>query len=79
MKTGFIIEYQGQKGIVMEAQPSGLITCLFGGECKRQMLDVKPSKLKLVGFIDLTPTECEALLPLMQALVFSMVEDKESF
>ena len=79
MQTGKIIEYQGKKGIVIQEQPRGLITCLFGSECKREMMNVKPSKLALLDFTDLTPTECEALLPLMQALVFRLMDDKKAF
>ena len=80
MQTGKIIRHNGKAGIIAgEPLPTGKIPCWLGNETRRQEIKAMPFELVVVDLIDLTPTECEALLPLMQALVFLMVEDKEPF
>jgi hypothetical protein len=80
METGKVIRYENQAGVIIgDPLPTGKIPCWFGGEMQRHETSVNPFELVVTDLADLMPDECEAVLALMQALVFRLVEDKKPF
>lgn len=80
MQTGKIIRHNGQAGIIAgELLPTGKIPCWFGNETRRQEIKAMPFELVVVDLIDLSHAEYEGLLPLMQALVFRLIDDRKAF
>lgn len=79
MKAGTIIRHNDRVGVVVDKTPLGRMSCVFGNETNRFMLAIKPSALSHIEIIDLTPQEHEDVLHLMQALVFTLVDNNEPF
>lgn len=79
MKTGTIVRNGNWIGVVTNNLPDGRIVCMFGGETRRFPIAANPAALTPVEIIDMTPGEHEDVLHLMQALVFTLVENNEPF
>lgn len=79
MRIGEIVRHNGKVGIVVFVLPISKLTCVFGNEVNRHSYAVKPSELRAVDMIDLSDAEMEDVLPLMQSLVFSLVEGNKPF
>lgn len=76
---GTIFRHLGSIGVVSGINPIGTVKFLYGNEMNQKTIDVKLKNLKPVDLTDLTKEEYEAVLPLMQRVVFNLVDDMEIF
>lgn len=76
---GVVFRYLGSVGVVSGINPVGTVKFLYGNEMNQRTIDVKLKNLKPVGFMDLTKEEYEDVLPLMQKVVFNLIDDMETF
>ena len=79
MKVGDIIRHNGWIGVITNKLPNDRMDCMFGNETKRFSMPIFPRLLTPVEIISMTPGEHEDVLHLMQALVFTLVENNEPF
>lgn len=76
---GAIFRHLGSIGVVSEINPVGTVRFLYGNEMNQRTIDAKMKNLKPVDLSDMTKEEYESVLPLMQRVVFNLVNDMEKF